>query len=207
MRAVNLLQNSRQGRDRLRTSKTIAVTAGVAAILVAALAGVAFTKAHSDVSSRQDTLQGLHGELATVQAKAAVSDAATGQTQAHLAAVSAAASGRVAWDGMLGQLSRVMPRDAWLESLQATKSVDPAAAAPSTTPPSSTPATSGVPTGFVLTGYTKAQATVPQVLERLVLLPGLSDVTLQSSERTDVGTKKAIKFTIGANVRSPGGIN
>jgi hypothetical protein len=38
-----------------------------------------------------------------------------------------------------------------------------------------------------------------------VLMPALSDVSLQTSERSDVGTKKAFKFTIGANVRSAGG--
>jgi hypothetical protein len=57
----------------------------------------------------------------------------------------------------------------------------------------------------VVTGYGRSQATVARALERLALMPALSDVSLQSTERTDVGTKKAIKFTIGANVRSAGG--
>jgi Tfp pilus assembly protein PilN len=209
MRAVNLLPAPRADKrhadrpSRLRSTKAIAVAAGAALILVAGVSGVAFTKARADVSDRQSTLQGLEAELAGVQAKAAVSAAAAGHTQAHLVAVSTAASGRIAWDGLLDQLSRVMPRGAWLESLQGTNAAP--AATPAAASTSSTPATAAAPTGFVVTGYARSQATVARALERLVLMPALSDVSLQSSVRSDVGTKKAIKFTIGANVRSAGG--
>ena len=173
-------------------------------VLVAAVSGVAFTKARSDVSDRQSTLNGLQAELAGVQATAAVSATAADQTQAHLAAVSTAASGRIAWDGLLDQLSRVMPRGAWLESLQGTNAA-PAAPAPASTSTTSAPAAGAAPTGFVVTGYARSQATVARALDRLVLMPALSDVSLQSSARSDVGTKKAFTFTIGANVRSAGG--
>ena len=210
MRAVNLLPDPRTDKrhadrpSRLHSTKAIAAAAGAVLVLVAAVSGVAFTKARSDVSDRQSTLNGLQAELAGVQAKAVVSAAAADQTQAHLAAVSTAASGRIAWDGLLDQLSRVMPRGAWLESLQGTNAAPAVAASTSTSTPS-TPTAGAAPTGFVVTGYARSQATVARALERLVLMPALSDVSLQSSERGDVGTKKAIKFTIGANVRSAGG--
>ena len=210
MRAVNLLPDPRTDKrhadrpSRLQSTKAIAAAAGAVLVLVAAVSGVAFTKARSDVSDRQSTLNGLQAELAGVQAKATVSAAAADQTQAHLAAVSTAASGRIAWDGLLDQLSRVMPRGAWLESLQGTNAA-PAAPAPASTSTPSAPAAGAAPTGFVVTGYARSQATVARALDRLVLMPALSDVSLQSSERSDVGTKKAIKFTIGANVRSAGG--
>ena len=210
MRAVNLLPDPRTDKrhadrpSRLQSTKAIAAAAGAVLVLVAAVSGVAFTKARSDVSDRQSTLNGLQAELAGVQAKAAVSATAADQTQAHLAAVSTAASGRIAWDGLLDQLSRVMPRGAWLESLQGTNAAPAVAASTSTSTPS-TPAAGAAPTGFVVTGYARSQATVARALERLVLMPALSDVSLQTSERSDVGTKKAFKFTIGANVRSAGG--
>ncbi len=210
MRAVNLLPDPRTDKrhadrpSRLQSTKAIAAAAGAVLVFVAAVSGVAFTKARSDVSDRQSTLNGLQAELAGVQAKATVSAAAVDQTQAHLAAVSTAASGRIAWDGLLDQLSRVMPRGAWLESLQGTNAA-PAAPAPASTSTPSAPAAGAAPTGFVVTGYARSQATVARALDRLVLMPALSDVSLQSSERSDVGTKKAIKFTIGANVRSAGG--
>ena len=121
MRAVNLLPDPRTDKrhadrpSRLRSTKAIAAAAGAVLVFVAAVSGVAFTKARSDVSDRQSTLNGLQAAAAGVQAKATVSAAAVDQTQAHLAAVSTAASGRIAWDGLLDQLSRVMPRGAWLD--------------------------------------------------------------------------------------------
>ena len=189
MRAVNLLPDPRTDKrhadrpSRLQSTKAIAAAAGAVLVLVAAVSGVAFTKARSDVSDRQSTLNGLQAELAGVQAKAAVSATAADQTQAHLAAVSTAASGRIAWDGLLDQLSRVMPRGAWLESLQGTNAA-PAVAAPTSTSTPSTPAAGAAPTGFVVTGYARSQATVARALDRLVLMPALSDVSLQTSERT-----------------------
>ena len=188
MRAVNLLPDPRTDKrhadrpSRLQSTKAIAAAAGAVLVLVAAVSGVAFTKARSDVSDRQSTLNGLQAELAGVQAKAVVSAAAADQTQAHLAAVSTAASGRIAWDGLLDQLSRVMPRGAWLESLQGTNAAPAVAASTSTSTPS-TPAAGAAPTGFVVTGYARSQATVARALDRLVLMPALSDVSLQTSER------------------------
>ena len=45
-----------------------------------------------------------------------------------------------------------------------------------------------------------------RALDRLALIPALSDVTLQSTQRADVAGKQALQFTIGANLRSTGGI-
>jgi hypothetical protein len=57
----------------------------------------------------------------------------------------------------------------------------------------------------VVTGYALSQDIVALALDRLALMPSLSDVSLQSTTRADVGNKKAVQFTIGANVRSAGG--
>jgi hypothetical protein len=40
-------------------------------------------------------------------------------------------------------------------------------------------------------------------MQRLALIPALSNVTLQSSSRADVGTTKAFQFTVSANVNPP----
>ena len=212
MRAVNLLPDPRtdkrhdDGRDRLRSTKMIAVAGGAVLIALAVVLGAAFTKAHSDVSNRQAKLESVQSQVAVAQVSVAASAAAAGRADAHLAAVSTAASQRLAWDGLLDQLSRVMPRGAWLESLQGTSAVSTSTSSTSSSTTTTTPSTTGTaPTGFVVTGYGRTQTTVARALERLVLMPALSDVTLQSTERTDIGTKKAIKFTISANVRSVGG--
>jgi Tfp pilus assembly protein PilN len=209
MRAVNLLPDPRtdkrhdDGRDRLRSTRMIAVAGGAVLVALAVVLGAAFISARSDVHDRQAKLEGVQSQVAAAQVSAAASAAAAaGRTEAHLTAVSTAASQRLAWDGLLDQLSRVMPRGAWLESLQGTSASSTSATSSSTT---TTPTTGSAPTGFVVTGYGRTQTSVARALERLVLMPALSDVTLQSTERTDIGTKKAIKFTISANVRSVGG--
>jgi hypothetical protein len=44
---------------------------------------------------------------------------------------------------------------------------------------------------------------VAQVLDRLALIPALSDVSLQSTQRAD--GNQPLQFTIGATLRSAGG--
>jgi Tfp pilus assembly protein PilN len=211
MRAVNLLPDPRtdkrhdDGRDRLRSTKMIAVAGGAVLVALAVVLGAAFISARSDVSDRQAKLDSVQSQVAAAQVSAAASAAAAGRNEAHLAAVSTAASQRLAWDGLLDQLSRVMPRGAWLESLQGTSASSTSTTSTSSSTTTTTPSTGSAPTGFVVAGYGRTQTTVARALERLVLMPALSDVTLQSTERTDIGTRKAIKFTISANVRSVGG--
>ena len=64
----------------------------------------------------------------------------------------------------------------------------------------------GGTTGFIVTGNALSQDAVARALDRLALIPALSDVSLQSTQRADVAGKKAMQFTIGANLRSTGGI-
>jgi Tfp pilus assembly protein PilN len=228
MRAVNLLTAPVEKRQddvqsRARTTKTIAIAAGlVLALLVVSLAA-AFAHGRSKANGRQAKLDQLHAQVARAQAAAAVPSATHASTQAHLAAITSAASGRIAWDALLAQLSRVMPSGAWLETLQAGDAA--AASTTSSSSSSSTPTTSTTtssapagniagaastpgttPTSFVVTGYALSQDIVALALDRLALMPSLSNVSLQSTQRADVGaTKKAVQFTINANVSSAGG--
>ena len=81
MRAVNLLPAPRvekrqdDGQSRARTTKAIAIAAGLALVCVAVVLGLAFMQARSDVSDRQATLDGLQAEVAQTQAAAAVTAA------------------------------------------------------------------------------------------------------------------------------------
>ena len=218
MRAVNLLPAPRVEKrqddvqSRARTTKAIAIAAGLVLVLVAIVLGFAYTHGSSKVSDRQAKLDSVQAEVARAQAAAAVPSATRDTTQAHLAAVTSAASGRIAWDALLAQLSRVMPAGSWLESLQANDgSASSAVSTSSTTTATSSSTTStsttgAAPTGFIVTGYALSQDIVALALDRLSLMPSLSDVSLQSTMRTDVGTnQKAVQFTIGANMRTAGG--
>ena len=225
MRGFNLLPAPRVEQrpdglqSRLQSTNGIAAAAGAVLVLVALLLAVGFVHGRSDVSDRRATLDQLEAQVAQKQAAASVSAAVAARAQAHLAAFTAASSGRANWDGLLDQLARVMPRGVWLDTLQ----VAPAAAASATSAGptsqstgsavvttnglSSSNAGPAAPAGttFTVTGTALSQDTVASVLDRLALIPALSDVSLQSMQRGDVGNKKATQFTIVANVRTPGG--
>jgi Tfp pilus assembly protein PilN len=223
MRALNLLPaplvEKRQDRfqSRLRTTNGIAAAAGAVLVLVVVLLGLGFAQGRSDVSDRRTTLDRLEAQVAQNQASASVSAAVAAQAQAHLAAFTAASAGRAAYDNLLDQLGRVLPRGAWLDTLQLT----PGATSTSSTGPttestgsavvtsnglsSSDGAAAPAATTLTVTGFALTQGTVARVLDRLALIPALSDVSLQSTQRADVAGKKAMQFTIVANVRTAGG--
>lgn len=233
MYAVNLLPAPRvetrevEVQSRARVSTAGAIAAGLLVAFVMAAIGLAFAQERSGVNDRQATLDGLQAKVAKSHAAAASSPAVATKTQGHLAAVTSAASGRMAWDGLLDQLARVMPPGTSLDTLQANVG---AGTAPTTTPPTSTatpststtttsstasklpssttgtPSATAAPTGFVVTGSARSQALVARALDRLALIPALSDVTLQSTQRADVAGKQELRFTIGANLRSTEGI-
>ena len=154
-------------------------------------------------------------------------DKLTPKVVAALAAVAIALVVLVGWFGFvspqrskaaeLDQLGRVMPRGAWLDTLQLTPG---ATSTTSTTPTtqstgsavvtsnglsSSGAAVAPAATTLTVNGFALTQDTVARVLDRLALIPALSDVSLQSTQRADVAGKKAMQFTIVANVRTTGG--
>src|SRR5947208_11181300 len=229
MRAVNLLpaprveQRQDDGQRRGRTTMAVAIAAGLLLVFVTAALAFALMHERSVVNDRRSTLDGLQAKVAQTHAAKPSSAAEAAKTQGQLAAITSAASGRIAWDGLLDQLARVMPSGASLASLQASDgNAAPSASTPSTST-SSTPSTSttsssapastlasptngsaSAPTSFVVSGNAVSQATVARVLDRLALIPALSAVSLQSTQpSSDAG--KALQFTIGATLRSAGG--
>ena len=203
MRAVNLLpDNRRPGRrsaeeTQARLARATVAGSGALVVLISSLMALTAVQARSSVSDKKSTLADLHRELEGTRASSSLAIAAKQQLQARLTAVSTAASGRIAWDGLLFDLGRVMPRDAWLSSLTAQS---PQAAAASGAPVPAAATNEVVPTAFLITGFARSESVVPLVLERLALVPALSDVGLESTQRVDVGKRKAVQFTIGANV-------
>ena len=210
MQAVNLLP---AGATRSRrwgavadgqSPKRVVVTAAAAAgVVVVALAG-AFVHTSGVVSDRQSTLDGLSQEVAAAEATAASSQAARASAQARRVAVTTVTSQRVTWEQVLRDLGRVLPRNVLLENLQA-QSPTPTVATTATAT-TTMPATGSAPTAFVVTGRTSSQKSVARVIDRLSVLPWLSDVSLQQSTRSDTGTGGLpVQFTIGANLSSTGG--
>jgi Tfp pilus assembly protein PilN len=209
MRAVNLLpadatRGRRWGAGDRGAAKRVFVGAGVAAaVLMAALLAV-FVQAHRSVSDKQETLNGMEQKVAAAEAKAAAVQAARSTAQARRVAVTEVNSKRITWEQVLRDLARVLPANVWLQNLQA-QSPTPTVAS-STTAASTTTMTGSTPTAFVVSGYTSSQKGVARVIDRLSVLPWLSDVSLQQSTRADTPSGgKAVQFTIGANLSSTGG--
>jgi Tfp pilus assembly protein PilN len=212
MRAVNLLPaGATRGRrwgagDRGDAKRVLVTAAAVAAVLMAALVA-AFVYAHRSVADKQETLAGLEQQVVAAQAKAAAVHAARASSQARRVAVTEVNSKRITWEQVLRDLSRVLPANVWLQNLQA-QSPTPTVgtSTTSTVSPPTTTSTGTTPTAFVVTGFTSSQKGVARVIDRLSVLPWLSDVSLQQSTRADTATGgKAVQFTIGANLSSTGG--
>jgi Tfp pilus assembly protein PilN len=210
MRAVNLLPaGATRGRRwggvaDSQSAKRVLVTAAATAGVVVVAFAAAFVHTHSVVSDKQSTLDGLSQKVAAAEAKAASAQAARSSAQARRVAVTTVTSQRVTWEQILRDLGRVLPRNVLLDNLQA-QAPTPTVAT-STTSTTATTTTGSTPTAFIVTGYTNSQKSVARVIDRLAVLPWLSDVTLQQSTRADTGRGGlTVQFTIGANLSSTGG--
>jgi Tfp pilus assembly protein PilN len=206
MKAVNLLPaNRRPGhrsteQNQARATTVAALVGGAVLALVTIVVAVAGLQGRSAANEKQGVLDAIKAELGAAQSSAAAAAQAKAQYSARFSAFSTASSGRIQWDGLLHDLSRVMPADSWLTNLTARSPVAPAAdVAPGLPAPVSTSE------GLLIIGFARTQSVVPLVLDRLALIPTLSDVGLQRSQLIAVGDRKAVQFTIGANVSVGGG--
>lgn len=202
MRAVNLLppdyRPAKQASVGGSLSKhSVALGGAAAAVAVAAVLGVSWQSASTSAKDSQTQLDALKARIAAVSQPANSTDQTV---RARIAQVTSADASRMSWDGFFQKLSRVLPEDVWLNSLQAAETA-PATPAPGSTT-TTTPSTTGPPTGFTISGYTYSQASVARLMRRLSLLPWLSDVSLQSSTLTVVGTKSVFQFTIVGGVNT-----
>ncbi len=119
MKAVNLLPPDYSGLKRSTLNDrfgghTVAVGGTAAAVVAVAALGFAWHSASSTASSKQAELSSLEAQLATV--KKAAAPAGNG-VQARLTQISANDATRVAWDGFMSRLARVLPEDVWLTGL------------------------------------------------------------------------------------------
>jgi Tfp pilus assembly protein PilN len=211
MRAVNLLPLDARpgarwatvGRDA-SAPRVLSFAGGIAtglALLVTALA----IYQRDIVDGRRVELQNVETRLVAAEARAADVQAARAASNARLTAFQTVVAQRLAWENVLLDLSRVLPANVFLQSLDATSPTLTAGAATTAAAPAAAPPTgsAAAPIGFTIAGSADSQVRVAQVLDRLALLPWLSDVTLQSSVRGGEGS--SVQFTIGATLGSTGG--
>jgi Tfp pilus assembly protein PilN len=174
MQAVNLLPAYARpagawasfGKE-LSPARVIRIGGIVAAACALAIAGLYFYE-RSVVNDRRAKLADAQARLTAVEATAAPLRAAEAASTARSTVIRTVSNSRVAWEGVLRDLSRVLPDQVHLQSLIAQS---PTAAA----------AAGVAPTSFTISGTTTSHVRVGLVLDRLALLPWLSGITLGSS--------------------------
>jgi type IV pilus assembly protein PilM len=215
MRSVDLTPRdiARKRSSSGRSRKNLApVLIPVAAVVPLAALGFMFFQAHGKVSHRQSELSSLQTTLASLpQPKGPQIDASLqGPQAARASAVAQVLGTRTSWDGMLRDLSRVLPANVWLTELRATVATPLTA---TVTPQTSTAAAQqtgtvpvpAAPTGVTITGHTFSQSDVAVLLARLVALPSLGNVQLSQADVATAGKKTVVEFTILADLRGAGG--
>ena len=222
MEAVNLLPPETRPAGRLSTvgagltpNRVLRIGGGVAAVVVLYLASF-YVYERSVVSSKQHALASQQAQLAAIQSRAQVVKDAETKVSAGMTVVNSIVSQRMVWDSALGDLARVLPSGVQLTSLAAAKPVAPppvAPVAPTSSDTSNTSATTTTTTvapvappapatTFTISGIAPSNVRVALILDRLALLPWLSDVSLQTTSRQPTGS---VLFTVNATVQSNGG--
>jgi Tfp pilus assembly protein PilN len=218
MRAVNLLPREPAGHRKRMPSGQV-LLASTAPLLAAAFVYLGFTYEHAKVSDVRATVDVASAELSGLGPAASVASAGqqlAAQRTTRLRALQDALNRRVAWDGTLGQIARVLPPDVWVTELNAQSptptsvSATSGATSSSTTTDSTTTTTSTTTTpapppaapsaAFSLSGYALTNADVAQTLARVALVPTLTDVALVSTAVVTIGNKPVVQFQISANI-------
>ena len=195
MRAVNLIPADERagtgmgvGRSGGSVYAVFALVGGLA--LMALLYGVS---AHQ-VSSRQAEVASLNAKAQAAQARAAALTPYTSfvaMREQRVQEVDTLVNSRFDWAGAFHELGRVLPSNVALTSLTGTVGSTSGTSGASTSSSSKAGASSAVasatPPGsvptFTIAGCTTNQATVALTLDRLRLVDGVSEVTLQSSTK------------------------
>jgi Tfp pilus assembly protein PilN len=214
MDAVNLLPPEYRERKRRRSApaanldgrKTLRLGGGVA-LLFAVLLGGLFFHEHQLVTSKKKELANNQAQIAAVQAQVDTIKTAQAAVSGRLSLASSITSTRMNWDKALNDFGKIIPTSSSLAALSVTAPVPAAtaaaAAAAATTLPSTdstTPAAPAAPSGFstmTLSGVAPSTPGVALVMDRLSLLPWLSNVTLTSATRMNNGSNN---FNLTANV-------
>jgi Tfp pilus assembly protein PilN len=196
MQAVNLLPDYARPGHRWTTagselsSRRILPIGGMAAIGLALLFGLFYFHERSVVSNKKSELATAQARLVAQSARAEPIKQAQAASQARLSSIRSITADRVHWDAVMGDLGRVLPTGVTLTSLSASGPT-----------PTAAPAAPAAASTFTIAGETSSHVRVATVLDRLAVLPWLSDITLQSSTRSGVSDT----FTIGATYVGGGG--
>ena len=204
MRAVNLLAYDAAvavSGPRLRVPKSaMPVGAALVGAVACGFVALSFTNAQAEVATLKDDLAAVGAQQAALLAQQPKGDPrVVAERRQRESTLATALDFRVSWDRLLGDVGYVLPGDVLLTQLHAETPMSPLPADPTKAKEES--GGRSVPSGFTISGIAPSQRAVAQALRRLALVPGLTDVTLQSSTTTEADGRKQITFSAAANVR------
>ena len=197
MKAVNLVPTDERGGPSItagRSGGAVYVALGLLGVL--AVFALLYGLAAHQISSRKGEVATLTAKGQRAQARAAALAPYTSfaaMREQRVQAVETLVNSRFDWAHAFHELGRVLPSNVSLTSLNGTvgSASTPGAATSSTataTATASSTVTSATPPGsvpiFTIAGCTTSQATVALTLDRLRLIDGVSEVTLQSSTKS-----------------------
>jgi Tfp pilus assembly protein PilN len=209
VKAVNLLPRETRSSRRGRSVDPLLVGGVALTVVVVAAVGAGFVLTHSRASSEQNKLAAARAELAVLTAAARQpsggttptlpTPAVTQQLGPWQAALATALQTRIPLDGILSQLARVVPANVTVTTVNLGGATSGSSSSTSGTPPASAPA--GSTASLQLGGTAFSEDGVAQLLSRLALVPGLSNVVLASST-ADPKTGR-VTFQVSAQVSTP----
>ncbi len=194
MKAVNLIPTAQREGASVGAGRS----EGGAYALLGLLAGVAllallYGKANHDLSSRRAQAASLTAQAQSAQSQASQLASYTSFVSlrdARVQAVDTLVASRFDWAHVFHEFGRTVPAGVSFSSLagtigSASATVATKVTASGTPASAATPVASATPPGsvptFTLAGCAVSQATVAQMLQRLRLIDGVSEVSLQSS--------------------------
>lgn len=184
MRAVNLIPVEQRTGQPVGAGRSQGAAYAVL-VLIGGLALMAYSygSAHRQVSSKRGQVASLTAQAQHAQATAerlAPYTSFIAQRESRTQAVESLINSRFDWAHVFHEFGRVLPEGVSVSSLSGT--VGSAAATPTQSSSSGSSATppGSVPT-FTLSGCATSQPTVALTLQRLRLMDGVKEVTLQSS--------------------------
>ncbi len=202
MKAVNLIPSEQRRGGGVGLAGRSGGAQYVVVGLIGGLAALAllYGEADHEISAKQAQATKLRGEAARAQSEAsklAPYTSFVAMREERLKDVQELANTRFDWAHVMHELGRVLPTDASLSQVTATvgaattaAAAAPAPAAGATSTAAST-VTSATPAGstptFTIGGCATTQSEVALTMNRLRLMDGVSEVTLQSSSKAGGG--------------------
>jgi Tfp pilus assembly protein PilN len=207
MQAVNLLPRELTP-ERAPVKEVLPVLAAASVPLaVAMLILIAYVRAHADATEQLGHVAALQVEVERAKpvsvTKTVDTSSLVNSRAQRRAALADAISKEIPWDRTIGDIARVLPGSVWLTDMTVVSPTPADSLVPSTPAPTPTTGPTSGASGFTINGYTYSMDDVALLLQRLQLLPTLTNVTLNSTSGSTIGLKDVVQFSITASMVAP----